>query len=131
MLQLLGKDSPLGEPIDVPSEFNELIESIRINVFGGLPAQPRRHLGEAQSCVILTAVHEYRGSWWVTDDVDAYEYAKRKNMFTYRTRDVFAHLVADGEVTAQEALTLMRDMQEQGRGLSMPANVDELTNGQT
>lgn len=77
----------LGEAIEV---FDDDVEKIRRHAFGGPTAQPRKHLGEAQTCVLILNHAEFAGSWWLSDDTDAVEYAQRRGITTYRTIDMAA-----------------------------------------
>ncbi len=115
----------LGEPIEVTEDVM-LVERIRRVVLGGDPASPTQHLGEAQTCHVILSVTDFVGSWWVSDDRDAVEYAKRKGIQTYRTVDVMRMIVADGDLTPDQALGLMRAMQTAGRNLFVPATAHEL-----
>lgn len=77
----------LGEAIEV---FDDDVEKIRRHAFGGPTAQPRKHLGEAQTCVLILNHAEFAGSWWLSDDTDAVKYAQRRGITTYRTIDMAA-----------------------------------------
>jgi len=124
---LLGPASPLGEPISIDDEqLLNRIEGVRRSVFGGSTTEPLKHLGEAQTCILITEVAEYAGSWWVTDDADAYEYAQRRHIITKRTGDIMAALVADGDLNAPDALALMQQMSAKGRHLWVPASAADL-----
>ena len=80
-------------------------------------------LGEAQTCHVIRTVAEFNGSWWVSDDRDALEYARNQRIQTYQTVDVMRMIVADGDLSAEAALQLMRDMVAAGRNLFVPATV--------
>lgn len=124
---LLGPASPLGEPISIDDEqLLNRIEGVRRSVFGGSTTEPLKHLGEAQTCILITETPEYVGSWWITDDADAYEYAQRRHITTRRTRDIMAAIVADGDLNAAAAYDLMMEMSARGRNLSLPSSAAEL-----
>lgn len=103
----------LGEPIEVVDV--EQVNRIRVARFGGDPRTPTQHLGEAETCHLLSTVVEYKDSKWLTDDRDAYNFGKQKNLITWDTLDCFAQLVADHAVTADEAFSLMNLMPDRER----------------
>lgn len=84
---LLKVGGPLGAPIEIndPSVIHR-VDRVRVSVFGGAPDDPLKHLGEAQTCVLLAEHGEFYGSWWITEDNDAYEYAVRRRITTLRMR---------------------------------------------
>lgn len=95
-------------------------------MFGGDSTQPLKHLGEAQTCYAIRHLTEFTDAWWVSDDRDAVEYARRQSIQTYRTLEVMQMIVADGDLTAQAALLLMNDMVAAGRSLFVPDTAREL-----
>lgn len=116
----------LGETVEMDGH-EEAIEGVRQGVFGGLPEEPLKHLGEAQTCFLIRNVPEYADAWWVTEDGDAYAYGKRTGMQTLHTLGVMQAIVADGDLTAQAALGLMRAMEAADRNLlCMPKDASEL-----
>lgn len=125
-LNELLRDGWLGDPIEVSEDHARSVDRIRRVVFGGDSARPTQHLGEAQTCHVITAIEAFQGSWWVSDDADAVEYAQGKGILTYRTVDVMRMIVADGDLTPVQALALMRAMEDAGRNLFVPTSVDEL-----
>ena len=106
----------LGEVIELEGH-EEAVERMRLGVFGGMPEEPLKHLGEAQTCYLIRHLSEFEDSWWVTEDGDAYDFGVRSGMQTLRTFEVMQHMVADGDLTAEAALALMRAMEEAGRAL--------------
>lgn len=119
-LASLARDGWLGAPFELNDESAIKVDQIRRVVFGGDSAQPLKHLGEAQTCYAIRHVAEFAGAWWVSDDRDAVEYARRQGIQTYRTIEVMQMIVADGDLTAEAALRLMRDMLAAGRSLYVP-----------
>lgn len=114
----------LGEPIEIVEVGD--VDRIRRNAFGGAAAQPRQHLGEAQTCWLLSTVEQWRGSWWISDDRDALDYARFRGIITKETVDLVAHLVADGDISSQGGFKLLQEMADADRSLRMPASVREL-----
>ena len=110
----------LGDPIEVDGAVASQVERIRRTVFGGDSTRMTQHLGEAQTCHVLRTVAEFNGSWWVSDDRDALDYARSQRIQTYQTVDVMRMIVADGDLTAVVAWQLMLDMQAVGRNLFVP-----------
>ncbi|MFT3860589.1 hypothetical protein [Micropruina sp.] len=125
-LATIAADGWLGDPIEISDREAVSVERIRRVVMGGHSAKPLQHLGEAQTCHVIRTVAEFADSWWVSDDHDAVEYAKRQGILTYRTVDVMRMIVADGDLDAEQALALMRSMQAAGRSLFVPDIAREL-----
>lgn len=117
----------LGDPIEIddPAAISR-VETLRRVAFGGTLAKPTQHLGEAQTCFLLSEVSEFAGSWWITDDEDAYEYATRRNITSRRTVDIMRHIVADGDLAAGTAFALMHQMADRDRGLFVPQRASDL-----
>lgn len=117
----------LGEPIEIDEpDAIRAVEHLRRDVFGGSIAQPRKHLGEAQTCYLLHEVDRWRGSWWVSDDRDALEYARFGGLTTLETIDVVRNLVADGDLSQSAAHQLLSGMADAGRALRLPSSPADL-----
>lgn len=118
----------LGEPLELddPSELG-LVESIRRVVFGGSPSLPRKHLGEAQTCFLISERAEFREAWWLSDDEDAYEYAVGRGIRALRTIDVIRQIIADGDLTPPDGFALLHAMADSDRGLVLPDSARDLT----
>jgi hypothetical protein len=126
-LGLIGREGWLGEPIEISDPAAvERVESIRRFALGGSAACPLQHLGEAQTCYLLAEDPVYAGSWWVSDDEDAYDYACRRGIQAYRTIDIMKALVADGDLTSRQAFDLMAAMEACERCLEMPSSPQDL-----
>lgn len=125
-LASISAEGWLGDPIEVDEGQAFAIQRLRRLVMGGDPARPSQHLGEAETCHVIRTVAEFADSWWVSDDRDAVEFARHQGIRTYRTFDVMRMIVADGDLTADQALAFMRDMQVAGRGLFVPGTAREL-----
>jgi hypothetical protein len=96
-LRLVCAGGWLGDPIEI-TELEDIreIDRIRRAVFGGTDAEPTKHLGEAQTCHVLLNRTEFSGSFWITDDRDAAEYARRQGITTRDTMDLVSEAVAEG-----------------------------------
>src|SRR4051794_6636148 len=70
----IGAGGWLGDPIEIDERAAEAVEKIRRHGLGGPANDPFRHLGEAQTCWLLTEEPSLKGSWWVSDDRDALDY---------------------------------------------------------
>lgn len=117
----------LGEAIEITGERAVgHVERLRRDVFGGSSSQPLQHLGEAQTCYLLREVAQWRESWWVSDDGDAVQFGRRQGFVVLETIDVMRHLVAEGDLTPQEAYALMGQMEGADRVLRMPSGVGDL-----
>ncbi|HYN28349.1 MAG TPA: hypothetical protein VES95_00555 [Dermatophilaceae bacterium] len=94
--------------------------------FGGSPDRPLRHRGEAQTCHVLQRWSRFAGSWWVTDDREAYRFGKRQGLTTLDTMDLLTRPVADGDLSAQEAHDLLWAMNDADRRIRVPKHVSEM-----
>lgn len=108
----------LGEPIELASaaEVAE-VDRVRRAVFGGLPSEPTRHLGEAETCVLITVREEFRDSVWITDDRSAGVFARRRGITTKETFDLMNEAVVDALITPDEGHGLLAAMVAAGRHL--------------
>lgn len=108
-LERVAADGWMGEPIEIEEpDHIERIEHIRRDVFGGRASDPMAHLGEAQTCFLIADVVEWHGSWWVSDDREALEFARRQGLVTRDTFDIVSAIVADGDLSAQAGLISCR-----------------------
>jgi predicted nucleic acid-binding protein len=86
----------LGEPIEVADREDQIaIERVRRAAFGGSAHEPRKHLGEAQTCHVIRTNPEFAASFWITDDYDAAEYAKRQGITTLDTQGLISEGIQD------------------------------------
>jgi predicted nucleic acid-binding protein len=117
----------LGEAIEI-SDKSEIqqINAIRRAVFGGNDDEPLKHLGEAQTCFVISNRNEFAGSWWVSDDREALRYARFRGITTRETLDLVSIAVVNGYIGTQEAFNLMRQMSDQGRYLRLPVSIADL-----
>lgn len=117
----------LGAPIEITEEQHiRQVQRIRRVVFGGTDDQPLKHLGEAETCFILQEWEEYKGSWWISDDREALRYARFQRITTRETIDLIAEAIANGDIDANSASRLMKEMEEQDRHLRVPSSVADL-----
>ncbi|MGH3903448.1 MAG: hypothetical protein ACRDTE_04555 [Pseudonocardiaceae bacterium] len=120
-------DCWLGEAIEISSEPDtQKIERIRRGVFGGTDDQPLKHLGEAQTCYVITNWIELAGSWWISDDREALRYARAQGITTRETADLVRIAVVNGDIDARDGLILLRQMADRGRRLRLPDSVAAL-----
>lgn len=118
----------LGDAIEIIDERGvEHVERLRTDVFAGSSHNPLQHLGEAQTCHLLQVETEWRGSSWVSDDQEALRYGRRQGFLVFETMDVMSHVVAEGDLTGDQAFALMQQMADADRGVRMPASASELT----
>jgi len=111
----------LGDPIEIIDVAEVAhIERVRRAVFGGTPNEPLKHLGEAQTCFVILRRQEFDGSFWITDDRDAGEYARAQGITTRDTMDLMSEAVADGCCSRDEGFELLHKMVQQGRYLRVP-----------
>ncbi|MFF3407739.1 hypothetical protein ACFYW8_16325 [Streptomyces sp. NPDC002742] len=108
----------LGEPIAI-TDIEEItaVDRLRRAVFGGVASEPTRHLGEAETCVLITMRPEFHDSVWITDDRSAGSYARRRGITTKETFDLMNEAVVEGLVGAADGHDLLGRMVAAGRHL--------------
>jgi hypothetical protein len=119
-----------GPPIEISTE-NDIraVESLRVNRFGGLKEEPLKHLGESQTIHVMATDPTYGVSRFLTDDDDAYRLAKRFNIVTRHTVEVFREMVAFDEISDQDAfesLVAIRESPYDRRLLEHPMSARDL-----
>lgn len=118
----------LDEPIEIEGDKAvEEVERLRRQVFGGSTSEPKKHLGEAQTCYLFGSVGQWSGSWWISDDRDSVDFARRRGFVTLETIDVFRHVVTDGDLTMVQAYNLMVEMGDLRDGLRIPKGPEDLS----
>ncbi|MEY9966141.1 putative nucleic acid-binding protein [Streptacidiphilus sp. MAP12-16] len=118
LLRTLPLDGWLGDPIEIDDEGErQAVERVRRSVFHGDRAAPTQHLGEAQTCVLITSRREFRGSVWITDDRSAGTFSRRKGIRTRETMDLMALAAKTGLVKPAEGHRLLHAMTAAGRHL--------------
>ncbi|GAA0435330.1 hypothetical protein Acor_75570 [Acrocarpospora corrugata] len=126
-LHVVARDGWLGEPIEIDDPaMIQRIEQIRRAAFGGSAREPLRHLGEAQTCFLILNRAEFTASFWITDDRDAGEYARRQGITTRDTMDLISEGVQDGCCTRDEGFELLQKMKSAGRSLRLPQQPSDL-----
>lgn len=122
-LTKLHSNGTLGEPIEITDLTDiSLIERTRRSALGGLASEPRKHLGEAQTCHVIAHWSEYSGSFWISDDQDALEYALIKGITSRETKDLISEAIVSGLIGRSDAYQLLTEMRGLGRHLSVPAS---------
>ena len=117
----LGEELYVDDPADVRA-----VEHLRRQVFHGPIDKPTKHLGEATTCFLLRKHEELRESFWVTDDRDAAEYAKRQGIFTWGTSDLMSEGLARGACVRDDAWLMLLAMRKAGNYLWIPASKHQL-----
>lgn len=117
----------LGEPIaiDRPEDI-QAVERIRRLTFGGSRSEPLRHLGESQTLWLLKHRSEFSGAWWISDDRDSLEASRVEGITTRETIDIMRGIVADGDLSAQQAYDLMLQIAAADRHLRLPRSPRDL-----
>ncbi|GII94658.1 hypothetical protein [Sinosporangium siamense] len=126
-LTTLAQAGWLGDPIEIddPDEIDR-VERIRRAVFGGLREEPLKHLGEAQTCHVILTWEEFKGSYWISDDRDALEYARAQGVPTRDTADLISEAVMEGCCTREEGFQLLLRMREANRHVRLPGHPCQL-----
>lgn len=108
----------LGEPIAI-TDVREIAEVDRVRraVFGGVASAPTKHLGEAETCVLIIMRREFHDAVWITDDRSAGAFARRKGITTKETFDLMNEAVVGGLVSAVDGHELLGRMVVAGRYL--------------
>ncbi|MET9968645.1 hypothetical protein ABZZ80_22645 [Streptomyces sp. NPDC006356] len=128
-MQGLEEAGWLGEPIEI-TDSRELAEVDRVRraVFNGPASLPTKHLGEAETCVLITMRTEFRDAVWITDDRSAGAFARRRGITTKETFDLMNEAVVEGLISAVEGHGLLGQMQAAGRHLHrVSARPEDLT----
>lgn len=117
----------LGDPITIedPDEIDQL-ERVRRAAFGGLASEPLQHLGEAQTCHVIETRAEFARSFWLTDDRDAFDYARARGITTRDTMDLVAEAVSDGCCSRADGFQMLYQMSAAGRHLRLPERPADL-----
>lgn len=103
----------MGAPIEVVEA--DRVEDLRVGTFGGSVYEPGRHLGEAETCHLLSSDPSCFDAVWITDDHSAYDYAVHRGIETLDTHDVVRGLVGRGRLDASGGYDLFQQMREAGR----------------
>lgn len=126
----LGSLTALGwldEPVELSDESDvRAIERIRRAVFGGTERRPLQHLGEAQTCYVISNWTEFAGSWWISDDQEALRYARFQQITTRETIDLMSIAVVNGDISADKGFALMKQMADRGRRFRLPRSTRDL-----
>jgi hypothetical protein len=123
----IGRDGWLGDPIEVTDPIDiMIIERTRRAAFGGTVDKPLKHLGEAQTCHVIRTDPRFSGSFWITDDRDAAEYAKRQGITTRDTMDLISEGVQDACCTQDDGFKILEEMAHQRRAVRMPRHPSQL-----
>lgn len=113
----------LKHPVEVDDpKLVERVELLRRAVFGGSDEQPLKHLGEAETLVLLED-EPWSGARWLSDDRHAVRYARQRGFLVGETVDLLDAAVSTADLSSREADDLVLSMAEQGRGLRLPARL--------
>ncbi|MFF4427072.1 hypothetical protein ACFY04_41105 [Streptomyces sp. NPDC001549] len=126
-LQDLSLHGWLGEPIRVTDQSDRAnILRIRTAVFGGSADRVLEHLGEAETCHVISNWAKFDGSCWISDDRESLYYAREEGIPTAETLDVVRLAAKAGLITAQNGFDLMQQMRDEDRHPRMPRSVADL-----
>ncbi|GHB02885.1 MULTISPECIES: hypothetical protein [Streptomyces] len=106
----------LGEPIELCTEAEiAFADRLRRAVFGGIPSEPLRHLGEAETLALIQTRKEFAGAVWITDDRDAGEYAAARGIPVKNTVTLMREAAVSGLIHYAEGHRLLLGMVADGR----------------
>lgn len=111
----------LGDPIEIsgdPATLTE-INNIRRGL-GALTQDQTQHLGEAEIIYHLQFVEV--GAFFVTDDREALDFARRRGLHAFDTHKVMEECFAFAEIGCPEAYELLLRMADVDRGIRVPAS---------
>jgi len=117
----LGEAIAIDDPDDIAG-----VERLRRHVFGGSAHEPRKHLGESQTCHVIVNWASFAGSVWISDDQASIRYAQARGITAWETIHIVSAIVADGDMSAQDAYDLMLDMADHDRRLTLPEHPRDL-----
>ncbi|MGW6506549.1 hypothetical protein ACWGCP_03175 [Streptomyces niveus] len=122
----VAADGWLGEPLEIQHSEADPVERVRRAAFGGSAAMPLQHLGEAQTLHVIRHWPDFTGSFWLSDDRAACDFARRQGITTLETQDVMAYGCTAGDVTHTDAYKLLGEMRDAGRHLALPPDASSL-----
>ena len=111
----------LGDPIEIAGTPDDLEQVDRIRrALGGTAANPMQHLGEAE--IISYIQNRAPGAIFITDDLPALDFARRKQLFSINTATVLGECHSYAEIGCPHAYNLLIEMRSKGRGVRVPAH---------
>lgn len=127
-LDRLHDEGWLGEPIELCTEAEiALADRLRRAVFGGLPSEPLRHLGEAETLALIQSREEFAGAVWITDDREAGEYAITRGIPVKDTVTLMREAVVSGLIHCTEGHRLLLAMVASGQHIrGVPERAERL-----
>jgi predicted nucleic acid-binding protein len=126
VLKPLIEDRWLGEPIELDTE-QDYREVHRLRArLGGTTAQPRKHLGEAESIHALLSRPGLSGAALLTDDRDAAELARRQGLAAWDTPRLLRDGFDMGAVGHPAAYQVLVKMRVAGRGVLVPQQCTDI-----
>ena len=115
----------LGEPVEIHADLGGIkrIDQIR-RALGGRPAQPMRHLGEAE---VIYFLEESEPDWtFLSDDRPAVAFARSRGLHAVDTAEMLSECHAAHEIGCPDAYQLLLKMAAAGRGVRVPASHREV-----
>lgn len=107
----------LGSPIELTEAEEDRAEQCRIVRFGGSKKDPLQHLGEAYTITLLSERRdEFAESTWLSDDKDSLGFAAERGIRAMDSIDILEDVVADGELTVDDAWGIWIEMWEHDKG---------------
>lgn len=119
----------LGDPIEL-TRMEDRTEVGRLRTaLGGTRGEPTLHLGEAESIHAMATRAELSGAVLLTDDTDATRQASRRHLVTWDTTRLLTDIHFSGDLEWDEARQILLRMETANRGVRVPANYLEFTQG--
>jgi predicted nucleic acid-binding protein len=116
----------LGEAIELDSDADRVaVEDVRA-ALGGVPSEPLRHLGEAETIRAIESRPDLRGAIFLTDDGDARYLATHRGITVKNTRWLVADAHSMGDILCPEPYQILKMMWEANRPIVLPESHKEI-----
>jgi hypothetical protein len=125
-LSALLRGGWLGEAIEFDSDADRVaVEDIRM-ALGGIPSEPLRHLGEAESMRAIESRADLYGAIFLTDDGDARYLASHRGITVRNTKWLVTDAYSMGDIQCPEPYEILKMMWEANRPIVLPESHKEI-----
>jgi hypothetical protein len=105
--------------------WTQAVEDIRM-ALGGIPSEPLRHLGEAESIRAIESRADLYGAIFLTDDGDARYLAAHRGITVRNTKWLVADAYSMGDIQCPEPYEILKMMWEANRPIVLPESHKEI-----